>query len=417
MSTESFIPPKMNYPLLWLMDLGIKNLLKAVHNIENVVIKESDKENLKKLKDERVIYISNHPSTKEPPISYLVGNLMYSRFKYMASREVFDWGDGLVGDFIQQMGGFSVIAGASDRESLKMTRSILASEKGKLVLFPEGEPTGTENDNLLPFQAGVSQLGFWGYEDALKVNPKADITIVPAYVKYRMYGSKESIRRDVDYSLEKMENYFGISKKGKDIIHRLSSIGKRVIERAEREFGIIPEESQTFDYRVGRLRHHILDTVAETVGLKKYNKEDHAIDKLRKILSTFEMVFVKVPDPKNELPSMDKAKWGRKFCQRVYDFITIGTNYLHELPSAERIYEWIYRLENELFGKTNPRPQIAEVHFAPFFKFSELYPDYKKDKKKAVEELTSRLRTEIQTLLDREVKNSEHLFPDGHVFF
>jgi 1-acyl-sn-glycerol-3-phosphate acyltransferase len=416
MSTDSFIPPKFNYPFLWFIDFSLKALLKTVHNINEVHILDSDRETLKKLKEERVIYISNHPSTKEPPITYLVGNAMYSRLHYMASREVFDWAEGFVGQVIQNMGAFSVIAGSSDRESLKTTRSILANKAGKLVLFPEGEPTGAENDNLLPFQPGVSQLGFWGYEDAIKQDPKADIKILPAFIKYRLDGSREEIRKDVDRSLERMELYFGISKRGKDIIHRLFSIGKRLIERAEREFGITPDDSENFDYRVGRLRHHILDTVALTVDIKKYNKEDHAIDKLRKLLSTFEMVFVGVPDPKKELPSLDKAKWGRKYCQRVYDFISIQTEYLVKKPTPERIYEWIYRYESELFGSSRPRSQSAYVHFAPIFNISEFYSEYKSDKKKAVESLTTKLRNEIQKLLDREVEKSSILFPEGFTF-
>ncbi len=416
MSTESFIPPIHNYPFMWFMDTTLKALMKGVNNVDEIVITDLDKEMLKKYKDERLIYISNHPSTKEPPISYIVGNHMYSRFHYMASREVFDWGNGVVGNLIQNIGAFSVIAGASDRESLKTTRAILAKPAGKLVLFPEGEPTGAENDNLLPFQAGVSQLGFWGYEDAIKLDSSADIIVLPAFVKYRMSGTKEEIRRDVDKSLEVMEKRLGISKKGKDITHRLLSIGKRLVERAEKQFGIIPDETQTFDYRIGRLRHRILDNVAETVALKKYNKEDHAIDKLRKILSTFEMVFVGVPDPKGELPSLDKAKWGRKYCQRAYDFISIKTDYLTSLPSAERIYEWIYRFERELIGYTIQRPQKAYVHFAPAFKISEYYGAYKKDKKGTVENLTKRLRDEIQKLLDREVQLSERLFPDEYKF-
>jgi hypothetical protein len=416
MSIQSFIPPIHNYPFMWLMDNALKILMKGVNNVDEIVITDHDKEMLKKYRNERLIYISNHPSTKEPPISYIVGNHMYSRFHYMASREVFDWGYGVVGNLIQNIGAFSVIAGSSDRESLKATRAILSKPGGKLVLFPEGEPTGAENDNLLPFQSGVSQLGFWGYEDAIKIDPKADITVLPAFVKYRISGTQEEIRRDVDKSLEVMEKRLGISKKGKDIVYRLLSIGKRLVERAEKQFGITPDETQSFDYRIGRLRHRILDIVAETVDLKKYNKDDHAIDKLRKILSTFEMVFVGLPDPKGELPSLDKAKWGRKYCQRAYDFISIKTEYLTSFPSAERIYEWIYRFESELIGYTIQRPQKAYVHFAPDFKISEYYANYKKDKKGTVESLTARLRAEIQSLLDREVENSDVLFPEDFLF-
>ena len=102
MSIESFIPPIHNYPLMWFMDNALKVLMKGVNNVDEIVISDLDKEKLKKYKDERLIYISNHPTTKEPPISYMVGNLMYSRFHYMASREVFDWGNGVVGNLIAQ---------------------------------------------------------------------------------------------------------------------------------------------------------------------------------------------------------------------------------------------------------------------------------------------------------------------------
>ncbi|MCB1140802.1 MAG: 1-acyl-sn-glycerol-3-phosphate acyltransferase [Leptospiraceae bacterium] len=418
MSIESFIRPSFNYPFMWFIDASIHSLLLAVHNIDEVVIQPDDREMLKKLKDQRVIFVSNHPSTKEPPISYVIGNLMYSRFHYMASREVFDWGYGLVGKMIQSIGAYSVIAGTGDRESLKTTRKILAAPAGKLVLFPEGEPTGAENDNLLPFQPGVTQLGLWGFEDALKNDPNAEILILPAFIKYRFNGPIEKIREEVDRSIENMEKHIGITKHGKNIIDRLFAVGKFLIEKNEREFGITTKDDQSFDYRIGQIRHKILNYVADTVGLKKFNRDDDAINKLRYILSVFEMVTLGLPDPKNELPSLASAKWGRKYLQKAYDFISIKGSYLKEFPSAERIYEWIYRFESELFQSSKPRRAKAFVHFSEPVRLSEEYKNYKnsKNKKQIVEELTSKIRGKIQSILDEEVKRSEILFPLDKIF-
>ncbi len=416
MSIESFIPPKQNFPTLWFTDLTLPVLFKTIHNLDDVVVKAEDIKMLRSLKNERLIYASNHPTTKEPPVAYHVANLMNTRFFYMAAREVFDWGMGIVGDFIQGIGAFSVLAGTADRESLKTARSILASSSGKLVLFPEGEPTGAENDNLLPFQPGVSQLGFWGLEDARKTDPNADIVVLPSYVKYRMRGSKEAVRKDVDRSIEAMENSLGISKTGKDITHRLLSVGKRLVERAEKEYGILPKEKESFDYRVGHLRHVMLNDIAEKIDIRKWDEKDHAIDKLRKILTTIEMTNVGLPDPNHELPTIDAARWARLACQRAYDFIAIKVDYLTEFPTAERIYEWIYRFENELFGRTNPRPNAAYVSYATPFWLSEYLEDYKKDKKKAVEKMTSRLRGDIEKLLNAEKDKSEVLFDKDFLF-
>ncbi|MDX1958930.1 MAG: 1-acyl-sn-glycerol-3-phosphate acyltransferase [Leptospiraceae bacterium] len=418
MSIESFIPANISYPLLWFLDLNLGTMLKLVHNIDEVIVSETDKKMLRTLNKERVIYISNHPSTKEPPIAFLVGNLMGSRFKYMASREVFDWGNGMVGKAIRSIGAYSIIAGSADRESLKATREILASERGKLVLFPEGEPTGAENDNLLPFQSGVTQLGFWGFEDALKKDPNAEIQILTTFVKYRMSAIFTDNQRDVDRSLERMEKFYGLSKNGLTLLERIFAIGGRLMESKEKEFGIPVEHNEDFDYRIGRLRHYILDMVAEKAKLKRYKKEDNAIDKLRYVLSQFELVSVGTADPKGELPSKEITKWGRDICQKVYDFITIKGDYLAKLPSAERIYEWIYRFEAEIFGSTSPRSTKAYISFAEPIKLSTYFKEYKssKNKKEIVDNLTLKLRNTMQEMLDADITRSQILFPNDYRF-
>ncbi len=418
MSSESFIKPKHNYPFLWFLDVSANLLLKMIHNITDVVIAPKDIKLLKSLKDKRLIYFSNHPSTKEPPIAFVVSKYTYSRFYYMASREVFDWGYGFVGNVIQAVGAYSIIAGTSDRESLKMTRSILASPAGKLVLFPEGEPTGAENDNLLPFQPGIIQLAFWGFEDALKQDPNAEIYILPAFIKYRVDSEISEVRTDVDKSLENLETKFHLTKKGKTVEERLLSIATAVIEKNEKQFGFQSDPTQSFDYRIGRLRHAILDYVADTVGLKKYNREGNAIEKLRQILSVFELVQIGFPDPKSELPSQKQAKWGRELCQKAYDLISLQSNYILEFPTPERIYEWIYRLESEVFGSTKPRPHKAFVNLAEPIPVSQLYSEYKssKNKKEVLETTTKNLRNILQELLNAEIKKSYRLFVEDYRF-
>ncbi len=418
MSIKSFIPAKFNLPVLWFTDLTLPLLLKAVHNIDAIEISNEDKQILKSMQNERLIYVSNHPTTKEPPVAYNSANIMNSRFYYMAAREVFSWGAGLVGDFIQSIGAFSVLAGAPDRESLKAAREILASRSGKLVLFPEGEPTSGMNDTLLPFQPGVSQLGFWGLEDALKADPNAKVNVLLTYVKYRMNTSIDWMQKDIDQSLTRLEARLGISKTGKDIVHRFLSVGKRMIEREEREYGIHiePDKLEDFDYRLGRMRHAMLDNIAIKANIPKWDKGTNAIEKLRKILSTLELVVIGAPNPKGELPSLEMATWARKAAVKAYEFISIQTSYIKELPSAERLYEFLYRYENEIFGETKNRPHKAVVRVAKPFLINEYYESYKTDKKKTVEELTTRLKHDMENLLNEEIQKSTPLFPSNYIF-
>lgn len=85
-------------------------------------------------------------------------------------------------------------------------------------------------------------------------------------------------------------------------------------------------------------------------SLKRWNLKDSTVEKLRKILSLYDSVHY--TDSQKNISKKD-VEWARNYCQKVYDFISIDSNYIKELPSPERIYEWIYRFELELFGVIN----------------------------------------------------------------
>jgi len=289
---EPFIPPGFSLPLLWTLDISFPILAKLIQNLEEIEISSEDRQYLRTLRNKRLIYASNHPTTTEPIVAYYVANVMGSRFNYMASRQVFDWGNGLVGKFIQNVGAFSVLPGASDKESIRTARKILSNPQGKLVLFPEGEPTSGENDNLMPFQPGIAQLAFWAYEDVIKSEPNEDIVILPAFVKYIMKGTDVQIKDDLHQSLKKIEAQLGIDPKNKNLLRRFLTIGRVLLEQAEKTYQILPETDKGWDYRIGRIRHQILDNVAEKLKITGYNKDTHAIDKLRYLFSIAEMITV-----------------------------------------------------------------------------------------------------------------------------
>ncbi|MCC5816638.1 MAG: 1-acyl-sn-glycerol-3-phosphate acyltransferase [Leptospira sp.] len=416
MSMNSFIPPKFNYPFLWFTDFSLPFLFKLIHNLESVEVSDEDRALLKTLKNERLIVISNHPTTKEPPVIYTLANIMSSRFHYMASREVFDWAGGFVGEFIQSIGAYSVIAGTNDRDSLKATRNLLASPGGKLALFPEGEPTSGLNDTLLPFQPGIAQLGFWGMEDAIKKDPEAKVQVLPCFIKYKMSQPKDAMQKDMDRSLEILENKMGITKLGKTITQRFQSIGRRLIEKEEREYGIVPEANQDYNFRLGRLRHTILDNVAKKIELAKYDKEDNAIVKLRKILSFLELVNLGLDTGKEKAPSKEVAKWARTAAQRAYDSISMQVEYIEEHPCAERLYEWLYRFETEVLGETKNRPHIAKISLSQLVNLKDYLQEYKQDKKGTVQVVTNLFRERMDEMLHKEISDTELLYPPGYTF-
>ncbi len=405
---QAFIPANFNLALNWTIDLLLPVLLKSVQNINEVIITDEDKEMLRSLKKERLIFFSNHPTTAEPPISFHIANLMGSRFKYMASRQVFDWSFGIVGKVISNIGAFSVIAGIADRESLKAARQALADKEGKLVLFPEGEPTSGENDNLMPFQSGLAQLAFWGYEDILKTDKGGDLLILPAFMKYTVDATEKEIFADLDDSASKIESRYNINPGRKNMLRRFLTIGRCMIEEAEAEYNIKDGDKHDFDYRIGRIRHTILDNLADRFSIKTYNRDQDAILKLRQLFAVMELVSIGYTDDKLPKMSESEAEYFKKECIKAFDFIVIKGDYLAANPTPERFYEWLARYESYIFGKI-PRalggepthlPRKAYVTFKKPFKISEYYGEYKTQKKPTVDKMMERLRKDMQELLD-----------------
>ncbi len=399
-----FISHDINYPLLWGFDLSLPIILKTALNIDGVDISDADKITLRSLNKERLLYFSNHPTTIEPPVAYYVSNVIGSRFYYMASRNVFNWGHGIVGELIKRIGAFSVLSGGADRESVKTAKSVLAADGGKLVIYPEGMCSG-ENDNLVPFMPGIAQIGFWGLEDAKKKDPNADVKILPTFVKYTLTGTAYTLYREIETSLEKVESELKISAGNKNLLRRFLTVGRVILENAEREYGITQVVDKDYNFRVGRVRHEALNRAGQKLELK-FTEEEDAIHKIREVFTVLDGLNSGLSSKGPKLSNKEISEVQRDV-DKAYMFLVIKTEYLVSYPSAERFMEWLHRFENLLFGKTNPRPRRARVVITKPFGLNEYYEDYKKDRKKTVDAVTKRLRIDIETLMTNSIAFSK----------
>jgi hypothetical protein len=338
---------------------------------------------------------------------------------------VFNWQFGLIGWFIRRIGAYSVIAGIPDRDAMKMTRQILAEPNGKLVIFPEGEPTSGEVDTLMPFQPGVAQLGLWGLEDARKKDPNADINVWYAFMKFVIISPREKILQDLHKSLLRIEKKLGVADLNKDkhLLHRFLTVGRLLLEQAERDFNIRPEVEKGFDYRIGRVRHAMLDALAEKLQASNYDKNEDAIRKWRKLFALVELHQIKYPDPKLPKLSSKTIKEAHRDAVLIFDFIVIKRDYILDNPTPERLYEWLDRYESYVFKKV-PRalggvpshlPRRAHILFGKPYKLSEILTDKRSDRRAAVENFTQRLRSDMQKLLEEAQSLTKPLFPPEEI--
>ena len=242
--------------------------------------------------------------------------------------------------------------------------------------------------------------------------------MVPGFIKYVIDASPDKIIKDMQKSLSKLEKNLDIEAGDRSLPRRFLTIGRVLLEKYENLYKIEVNDTTDFDYRVGRVRHALLDDVAQKLKVKGYDTGGDAIHKLRKLFSTVEMLQVGYHD--KNLPAVDKKtiKWAHEKCIQAFDFIVIKRGYIIEKPSPERLYEWLDRFESLVSGKP-PRalggaphhlPRRAYVIFAEPFLLSEYLADEKKQKKEMVTRLTGRIRKDIEGLLEKSDTLTRPLF-------
>jgi len=386
------------------------------------VIKPEDKERILKLRNDRLLFFSNHPSQAEPMIAYYIANVMATRFHYMATRRAFDFMNGMVGKWFQGTGTFSVMPGVADKESMKMTRYVLSQPSGKLVIFPEGEPMCSENDNLMPFQSGIIKLGFSALADARETEPDADITILPAFIKYVITTPKEQVAKNIEGHISKIESKLGANAGGRNLLRRFLMVGRILQEKAEKEYGI-EVTNEDYNFRIGKIRHTILDRLAQKMKLKHYDQNADAIQKLRLITTTLELIEVNYPSPDLPKLSQKELDYINNECIKAYDFIVMKPDYLISYPTPERFYEWLQRFESLVLGATprmlggEPHHELRKAHvfFGKTFHFGDYSESYKKNKAETVTKFLTDLRKEMQSMLDESQKLTSPIVEPGDI--
>ncbi|TGL15449.1 1-acyl-sn-glycerol-3-phosphate acyltransferase [Leptospira meyeri] len=409
---DLFIPPHFEIPIALGLDLGFPILSKLLFNIDGVVIEKEDELRLKEIKNKRVMYLSNQPSDLEPIIAYYVASKIGTRFHFMASRSIFNWGFGLVGELIKRVGAFSVISGSFNRDAIKTTKRILSEKDGKLVMYPEGMVSG-ENDNLVSFLPGVAQVSFWGLEAALEKDPNAELWIQPTFVKYKISGSRDSILTDIETSLSRIERKLKLYPGGRTLLRRFLTVGRVMLEETEFELGIprAETEGKDFDYRLGRARHTALNLAASILNVK-FQESDNAIQKIRLLFTALDRLEAGVPlstTPKNLTDQ--NIRRAKQLVDTAYAFIITKPKNLIQWPSAERLMEWICSFEKHIFGKTEMRPRKAHVVVGPAFTLEPYFQTYKSQKKDAIQSLLAEIRKQMEILMERVKKESEPMVP------
>lgn len=344
-----------------LVNLLLRPILRTARGVQRVEIASGDLRRLRALKDERVVLTPNHPTNTDPALIMELSRRAGIPFNYLSCREAFDHWNGYWGAFIQRMGAYSVVRGTADRASFAYTRELLAKPGAKLVLFPEGE-VYSQNDSLLPFQTGAVQLALWGREAARKVEPGAQVYLLPCALRYRFLRDVTSVLHRKLAALEEalhLPPEEGSSSPTRAQLYpRMRRVALKVFEAVEREYGLKPAPGDDVTPRLEAAKEAALTRAAQLFGAE--SPRGTLPERMRALLHAVEeeMHDHEAPHEGDEAPTFtalerqkaERTRLAWRDLQRLANWLAIYDGYAGKSPSQEHIAEVIYRLEVEVLG-------------------------------------------------------------------
>ena len=344
----------------------------------------------------------NHPTNTEPAILFDLSAKTGGAFHYVACREAFNHVGGLWGWVIQRLGAYSLVRGSLDRASFSKTRELIAAKGSKVVIFPEGE-VYSQNDSLLPFQTGVVQLAFWGFEEARRTDPSVDVRLLPVAVRYTF---TQDMTREIADAIERLERAVGLKVASSDTNYdRIRRVGERVVAKLESQYELkLPSEASLGD-RMDVIKRTQLDRAAQIAKVSL--KDGTLAEQMRSVINAVHRV---TEDPSGAKTDYDYRLWeeARNHMQpalheldRLSNWIAVYDGYVASNPSPERMVHLLVRMEKEVLGSVQIRGrQKAHVRLGNPISLAEFEVEYSNDKRATVASVTEQVEESVQALLD-----------------
>lgn len=434
-SRRAFFSPKMNPLVLGVVRVLMPGLLKYLYGGLSVHIEPSELEKLRPYRGQRMLLLPNHPTGEEPAVLFRLSQYLKEAFYYVAARELFDCERGFRGWVMRRIGTYSVIRGATDRESFLTTKQILMAGKHRLVIFIEGE-ISRENDTLIPFEPGVLQLALWAQdtlareaeqEPALKKHRLRawqpgrampgepdhpdeavfpPIYLAPVAIKY-VY--RPGVEVAIDQALRQLEQTVGLTPPAQaDRLARVRALGEQILTVQERMHQMVAVPGTSLNERVDAMKSRILKKMELFLDLRP-DPDASTLSRIRDIRNTMDRVIHAYEDSpptrslyeQRVLDSFRSAL--REFYQdldRVVHFLTYDESYLQANPSPERYVEMLRRLEREVYGVSRlTYPRQAVVQVGHVINLKSCFKAYEADKRGFPRQLAQQLEDDMARML------------------
>ena len=398
----TFRPPKPSRIVARLIKNIVPGELRRKLKVHEVDISEGDMELLRSMKGKRVLLMPSHSGGFEPYVIIRLSDMLNDDYYFLAAVEVFET-SAVFGWIMQKLGAYSIIRGAADRASFQMTRKILMEGKRWLVIFPEGQ-TVWQNDTVIPFQQGVTQLAFKAYERLAKEDAENSLYCLPMSIKYVFTKNVDDEMRE---SMKRLESQLlaGDYFPPDDPFERLRNISDAILSANEKRHNIKPAENADLNTRIQAMKEVMISRIERQLDVEP-KSEQELLDRIRTLFNALDRITMDDPDASNygrKLLDEQKRLAGDLYDDlwRVLQFIAIYADYVRENMTVERFMDVLCILENEVFGERRiAGPRKACVKVGAPIDLKDRFEEYKADKRGATEKVTLDLESSVRTMLE-----------------
>ena len=398
---HTFYPPKGNRLVCWLSKQIAARSVRDKLKVVDVSISDDDLARLRDLRGQRCLVMPSHSGGFEPYVIMDLTRKLDVNCYYLAAIEAFERNP-LIGWFMQRSGAYSIIRGTADRLSFQTTRKVLAEGRRWLVVFPEGQ-TVWQNDTVMPFQEGVTQLAFKGLEDARSDDPEASLFCIPMAIKYVYLQPMDA---EIEASLTRLEDaLFDDLPTPPPVADRLRRISEAVLVANEAKHGVTSRAGDDLDARIQRMKEVVVRDIEAQLELVP-RADVTLLDRIRVCFNAVDTIVSSPPEPLRYLEKLQQER-RQAACElyddlwRVLQFVAIYEGYVEELASVERLMDVLCLLEMEVLGERRmwgPRRAILRVGEA--LDLGQRMDAYRANKRRTVSRVSLELESSVRSMLE-----------------
>lgn len=340
--------------------------------------------NFRKYKNSSAMIMMNHADRFDPMVAFWLSKLCDEDFYYLAARELFD--DPFNGWFMQRCGTYSVIRGHSvESVSAKKTTSIIAEGGKKLVMFPEGDVTGRDNEILPLKKDGIGNV-LKAQKRVQEIEPDGTVIVLPISIFYKFLDDESALLP----CLRNLEETLGIFAENKNFESRVESLTAALISKIAAEYEIDLLETDRLPARLLKVCRQMTFAVSKFSGapLGEWDTENVLLYNVR----------AGVRERQHEMDK-EKSKVCTKELDRIQQLLILAST-LQQPFSLEVAWRVLDRIEQELTGKTTVKGRRrARLAMAAPIELREFDAAYNRDSEFAINLAERAVRTGMQLAL------------------